>query len=1066
MPVSPAVFCSLLYGLEYCIVRGGFKPIFYHSMTLLSSQLLRFSDILFITVKACSHFQAYDKIQSLIIFATAIEAESSLHQEIGHETDLLECFCNSLCQLVVFSTDVLGDSSAYKLVGKAKQLLKRALVDSNYVFARVLWQNFMYVASVVLANVDGNNDGGRLMLHKPAMMYAQSIYDMVPPAKQVLEDKILFEAESKKILGDENIQDINDWLNVASAKHSSVSSSHFQSRLKNLQLSRYGSSEGGQINDSVHSYVSSTKSGPYNESNRKESNSDDGHNNVSSRTKNNSYTDSNEAAVNLLITNQIRLQTSPDQQVFTDNNHTQEKSDFLTNPIINDGPNILKRSASNHTQSVHPLTTNQVSENSQSKSSLSTFDSWHNPGSSENIAPLEKSLQLNPEPAPGSKHLLSLDERIEAKQKGISSSSPRRTDNIPSRPNEEVANIERRIAAKTSDHYEPASQPPISAFAKARSFRSESESSRSSIFPIYPLDKTVYKTEELSANDLLKGNSENSFSSSGHTESNKEEKAVNEFKRTKLFKEQKLEGQTVEGQISVFTRISSERSSIIDESSIMNRSSSVNMTIEQQTSPPLKYLPRMTSNNNSMRGRLSPSHPQINVATEALIDVVDEENNFNITRNLSQHNTYSNQGSSINNDIERRRLLDGRNVPQSQSDEYETYEPDSSEANALIDANGQSFQTPGEDSGFVIATAVESDAIDNADDAVLYDPKAKRRSVNRKMQAWTTCAIIAATAVAVTLGLVFTKQNLPTVTPIPTPPPTTTDFKTLKDIIEDEFGFSKPYGDLGTAYGRAFFWLTKSDTYILNATERLNEDLFSSSQSQAEIISDNFYHEVKMRYLLSLFYYKMNGDGWSNCTASFSKNTSSTCSFYDRDLNFVVDEKKRWLSDDHICTWAGIMCDSTNKSVLSFELSKYAYFRISCNARDKYVLMLFINVRNNITDRLNLYGTIPTEISKLAELNFLTLFENTIRGSIPSEIAKLDKLKMLDLSSNFITGEIGDLYNLTNLVYLDVGNNDLNGTIAETIGHFASLTHLLLYQNRFSGPIPSTVGNLGSSLSK
>lgn len=889
----------------------------------------------------------------MIIFATAIEAESFLHQEIGHETDLLKCFCNSLCQLVIFSKDVLGDSSAYKLVGKAKQLLKRALVDSNYVFARVLWQNFMNVASVVLANMDGNNDEGRLMLHKPAMMYAQSIYEMVPPAKQLLEDKILFEAESKKILGEEKIEDINNWLNVASAKQPSTafSSSHFQSRLKNSpnQLSRYGSSEGGQINDSVHSYVSSTKSGPYNdstrkgyseggqskmndsthsyvsstksgpynESNMKESTSEDGHNHVSNRTKNNSY-DSNEA-VNLLNTNQTGLQTSPGKQVFTENNNTLEKSEFVTNPIINDRPD---------TQSLHPLTTNLVSENSQSKSSLSTFDSWHNPGSSENIAPLEKSPQWNPEPTPGSKHLLSLEERIEAKQKGITSSSPRRTDNSPGQPNEEAAKIERRIAAKTSGHYESASQPPISAFAQARSFRSESESSRSSIFPTYPLDKTVYKTEELSAKDLLKGNSENSFSSSGYTGSSKEETVVNEVKGTKLFKEQ-----TVEGQISVFTRISSERSSIIDESSFMNRSSSADVTIEQQTSPPLKYLPRMTSNNNSVRGRLSPSNPQINIATEALIDVADEEYNFIVTRNLSQHNTYSNQSPSINNDIEKHRLLDEHNVPQSQSDEYETYQPDSSETNALIDAYGQSFQTPGEDSGFVVATAVESDAIDNADDAVLYDPKAKRRSVNRKMQVWTTCAIIAATAVAVTLGLVFTKQNLPTVTPIPTPPPTTTDFKTLKEIIEDEFGFNKPYGDLDTAYGRAFFWLTKSDTYILNATEQLNEDMFSGiSQSQAETISDNFYHEVKIRYLLSLFYYKMNGDGWSNCTASFSKNTSSTCSFYDRDLNFVVDEKKRWLSDDHICTWAGIRCDSNNKSVLSFELSKYTYFWISCNA--------------------------------------------------------------------------------------------------------------------------------------
>ena len=66
----------------------------------------------------------------------------------------------------------------------------------------------------------------------------------------------------------------------------------------------------------------------------------------------------------------------------------------------------------------------------------------------------------------------------------------------------------------------------------------------------------------------------------------------------------------------------------------------------------------------------------------------------------------------------------------------------------------------------------------------------------------------------------------------------------------------------------------------------------------------------------------------------------------------------------------------------------------------------------------------------------------------------------LSLHDNQLSGSIPEsLGQLTSLTFLSLDNNQLTGSIPESLGHLTSLTVLNLYTNQFTGSIPGSLNN-------
>ncbi|MBA0640184.1 hypothetical protein Goklo_023147 [Gossypium klotzschianum] len=149
----------------------------------------------------------------------------------------------------------------------------------------------------------------------------------------------------------------------------------------------------------------------------------------------------------------------------------------------------------------------------------------------------------------------------------------------------------------------------------------------------------------------------------------------------------------------------------------------------------------------------------------------------------------------------------------------------------------------------------------------------------------------------------------------------------------------------------------------------------------------------------------------------------------------------------------------------------------------------------------------PGEIGNLTELQYLSLFNNSLNGTIPFQVSNLQKLRYLDLGFNYFIDpdsfdfsgmplliHFGLAYNefelefpqfiliCHDLTFLDLSVNRLSGSIPESlytnlshlkylslcgsipleIGNLNSLNTLDLSRNQLSGPIPQTIWSLSN----
>ncbi|PON51895.1 LRR domain containing protein [Parasponia andersonii] len=120
------------------------------------------------------------------------------------------------------------------------------------------------------------------------------------------------------------------------------------------------------------------------------------------------------------------------------------------------------------------------------------------------------------------------------------------------------------------------------------------------------------------------------------------------------------------------------------------------------------------------------------------------------------------------------------------------------------------------------------------------------------------------------------------------------------------------------------------------------------------------------------------------------------------------------------------------------------------------------NIQNSVTrvdlGNAGLSGPLVPELGNLTNLQYLEVNENQINGFIPREIGKLGKLISFGLEKNDLSGAIPDSFEkLNSLRFLRVSNNRLSGSIPPTLGNLTSLEIINLNSNKLSGGIPIEV---------
>ncbi|XP_031401283.1 probable LRR receptor-like serine/threonine-protein kinase At1g14390 [Punica granatum] len=120
------------------------------------------------------------------------------------------------------------------------------------------------------------------------------------------------------------------------------------------------------------------------------------------------------------------------------------------------------------------------------------------------------------------------------------------------------------------------------------------------------------------------------------------------------------------------------------------------------------------------------------------------------------------------------------------------------------------------------------------------------------------------------------------------------------------------------------------------------------------------------------------------------------------------------------------------------------------------VLTKLSNLQSLSLVSLGLWGQLPTKINRFHSLESLNLSSNFIYGEIPQSITTFKSLSRLALDDNLFNGSVPDLKLLGVLMELDLSSNSL-GPEFPSLGD--SLVNVSLRNNSFKSEIPPVLGN-------
>lgn len=292
------------------------------------------------------------------------------------------------------------------------------------------------------------------------------------------------------------------------------------------------------------------------------------------------------------------------------------------------------------------------------------------------------------------------------------------------------------------------------------------------------------------------------------------------------------------------------------------------------------------------------------------------------------------------------------------------------------------------------------------------------------------------------------------------------NFTSLEQLLLSNNSLEGPVPDLTGNTGLNFFWFDNNNFVFSDFENEFNtyaSNVTNFIYSPQKLVGDPFNAVVEVGNSIilnanvggsqnSYDWYRINADGSEGGFIGTGENINIT-------INSADDYK--WF----------YYYFATSSLVPGLSL-RSQYFTLSnspTNSPDYNALVAFYNSTNgdswtnntnwlDNTKPLNSWHGLTIENNRVTQLN---LGSNQLAGSIPPEIGNLTELSSLGLYANQIEGNIpSEIGNLTKLTYLDLSPNRFSGSIPNEIGNLTNLEILFLNQNGLTGSIPSSFQNL------
>ncbi|GMH07459.1 hypothetical protein Nepgr_009299 [Nepenthes gracilis] len=181
-----------------------------------------------------------------------------------------------------------------------------------------------------------------------------------------------------------------------------------------------------------------------------------------------------------------------------------------------------------------------------------------------------------------------------------------------------------------------------------------------------------------------------------------------------------------------------------------------------------------------------------------------------------------------------------------------------------------------------------------------------------------------------------------------------------------------------------------------------------------------------------------------------------------RSLKDPMKNLNNWNRGDP-CTskWTGIVCYNTTMDdgylhVQELELLK---MNLSGSLSSELECLSYLKILDFMWN--NISGSIPEEIGNLTSLKLLLLSGNQLTGPLPDSLGFLPYLNMMQIDQNKITGPIPKSFaNLNSTKHFHMNNNSISGQIPPELSKLPSLIHFLLDNNNLSGHLPHEFSEL------